>query len=264
MSFTTTTFEEIRSQFMAEVEAGALVFCNHSGGKDSQAMYLLLRDLVPADQLVVVHADLGNEVEWDGVKEHIINNIDGRPLEIAHAIWKDGSSKTFLGMVEKRQMWPSAGVRQCTSDLKRGPIAKVIRRIMKERGVSRAINCMGLRAEESANRAKAEAWVVNNRLSAAGRTVFNCNPILSMLEVNVFGVIAAAGQEVHWAYKAGMSRLSCCFCIMASRDDLALAAKLRPELAQKYVDLEERIGHTFQHKRSLAEITGLTAARTLS
>lgn len=257
-TFTTTTFETIRDQFMAEVEAGALVFCNHSGGKDSQAMYLLLRDLVPADQLVVIHADLGNEVEWEGVKEHIVNNIDGRPLEIANAIYKDGSSKDLLGYVEKRGMWPSSSSRYCTSDLKRDPIAVQIRRIMDERGVKRAINCMGLRAEESPSRAKKAAWKLNTRISNTKRTVFDCNPILSMLEANVYGVIAQAGQELHWAYKAGMPRLSCCFCVLAGKDDLALAAKLRPELAQKYVDLEAKIGHTFQNKRSLAEITGLT------
>lgn len=264
MSFTTSSFESIREQFAAEVAAGALVFCNHSGGKDSQALYLLLRDVVPADQLVVIHADLGNEVEWEGVKEHITANIDGRTLELAHAIYKDGEAKDLLGYVEKRGMWPSSSSRYCTSDLKRDPIAKQIRRIMDERGVTRAINCMGLRAEESPNRAKAPVWKENGRLTNSKRTVFDCNPILSMQEVQVFGVIAAAGQEVHWAYRAGMPRLSCCFCVLAGKEDLALAAKLRPELAQKYVDLEAKIGHTFQNKRSLAEITGLTPSLALA
>ncbi len=257
MAFTTSTFESIRAEFLSEVEQGALVFCNHSGGKDSQALYLLLRDIVPADQLVVVHSDLGEEVEWEGVKDHILENIDGRSLELAHPIWKDGSEKDFFGMVEDRQKWPSPSVRQCTSDLKRDPIAKVIRRIMKERGVKRAINCMGLRAEESANRAKAPAWVLNTRLSKAGRIVFDCNPILSMLEANVFGVIAEAGQKLHWAYGAGMPRLSCCFCIMAGQKDLQLAAQLRPELAQRYVDLEAKIGHKWTATKSLSEIIGL-------
>lgn len=245
---------------MAEVEAGALVFCNHSGGKDSQALYLLLRDLVPAEQLVIIHADLGSDVEWEGVQDHIRATIDGRDLELAHAIYADGSSKDLLGYVERRGLWPSSSSRYCTSDLKRDPIAKQIRRIMDERGATRAINCMGLRAEESPNRAKAAAWEVNKRITNSKRTVFNCNPILSMLEANVFGVIAAADQQPHWAYRAGMPRLSCCFCVLAGKDDLALAAKLRPELAQRYVDLEAKIGHTFQNGRSLAEITGLQPA----
>jgi len=241
--------------FTEEVNAGALVFCNHSGGKDSQAMYLHLREVVPTDQLIIIHADLGDLVEWSGVKDHIRANIDGRKLEIAHAYYRDGSSKDLLGYVRKRGMWPSSSSRFCTSDLKRDPISREIRRIMKERGVSRAINCMGLRAEESANRAKALPWKLNARLTNSKRTVHDCNPILQMKEHEVYDAVAAAGQEVHWAYKAGMNRLSCSFCVLAGKDDLRTAAKLRPDLLQTYLNLEQEIGHTFQNKRSLAEIT---------
>ena len=241
--------------FTEEVNAGALVFCNHSGGKDSQAMYLHLREVVPTDQLIIIHADLGDLVEWGGVKDHIRANIDGRKLEIAHAYYRDGSNKDLLGYVRKRGMWPSNSSRFCTSDLKRDPISREIRRIMKERGVTRAINCMGLRAEESANRAKALPWKLNTRLTNTKRTVHDCNPILQMKEHEVYAAVATAGQEVHWAYKAGMNRLSCSFCVLAGKDDLRTAAKLRPDLLQTYLDLEQEIGHTFQNKRSLAEIT---------
>ena len=244
--------------FTEEVNAGALVFCNHSGGKDSQAMYLHLREVVPTDQLIIIHADLGDLVEWSGVKEHIRANIDGRKLEIAHAYYRDGSSKDLLGYVRKRGKWPSNANRFCTSDLKRDPIGREIKRIMKERGATRAINCMGLRAEESPNRAKKLPWQLNERLTVnkrVHRTVWDCNPILHMKEHEVYAAIAAAGQEVHWAYKAGMNRLSCSFCVLAGKNDLRTAAKLRPDLLQTYLDLEQEIGHTFQNKRTLAEIT---------
>ena len=52
------------------IRRGALVAVNSSGGKDSQAMTILLARFVPCDQLVVVHAPLG-EVEWPGTIEHI-------------------------------------------------------------------------------------------------------------------------------------------------------------------------------------------------
>ena len=48
------------------IRAGALVAVNHSGGKDSQSMTILLSRIVPRAQLVAVHAPLG-EVEWEGV-----------------------------------------------------------------------------------------------------------------------------------------------------------------------------------------------------
>lgn len=63
------------------------------------------------------------------------------------------------------------------------------------------------------------------------------------------GVPAAGGQEPHWAYSQGMSRLSCSFCIMANKSDLRTAAKLRRRLFEKHADLEARIGHTFSPSR---------------
>ena len=41
------------------VRLGALVAINYSGGKDSQCMTILLSRLVPREQLLVVHAPLG-------------------------------------------------------------------------------------------------------------------------------------------------------------------------------------------------------------
>ena len=52
------------------IRRGALVAVNSSGGKDSQAMTILLARIVPHDQLAVVHAPL-RVVEWPGTIEHI-------------------------------------------------------------------------------------------------------------------------------------------------------------------------------------------------
>ena len=62
-------------------------------------------------------------------------------------------------------------------------------------------------------------------------------------------IIAETDQSPHWAYAAGMSRLSCSFCILASRADLRRAARLRPGLYREYVAPERRIGHTFSPTR---------------
>ena len=53
----------------------------------------------------------------------------------------------------------------------------------------------------------------------------------------MFDVIRDAGQVPHLVYGQGMSRLSCVFCIMASRADLATAAQLQPELYGHYCAL---------------------------
>ena len=215
----------------------ALFIVNHSAGKDSQAMLRVVRAIVPADQIVIIHAELPG-VDWEGLEDHIRATSDGLPVYTCRA------PKTFFDMVEHRQAFPSPKYRQCTSDLKRGPIDRTIRRIAAERGCKLIVSCMGLRAEESSSRAKLETLKLNQRNSVAGRTWYDWLPIHSLSTAQVFRAIRGAGQEPHPAYAAGMTRLSCCFCIMASRGDLLTAAKLKPALARQYAETERRIGKT--------------------
>jgi 3'-phosphoadenosine 5'-phosphosulfate sulfotransferase (PAPS reductase)/FAD synthetase len=242
------------------IDEGALFVCNHSGGKDSQAMYLKLLEIVPADQILVVHADLGR-VEWDDLQSHIKGTIlEEHELHVCQAIYKDGSTKDLISYTKDRGKWPSPGQRWCTSDLKRGPIEKVTRAYMKEHGYTQVVNCMGIRAQESPGRAKQVAFRPNNRLTlnSGARVAWDWLPIFEMLEDEVFETIAAAGQKPHYVYELGMSRLSCCFCIMASKKDLTIAATLRPNLYREYVELERDLGFTLQAGKTLEETTGIT------
>ena len=232
---------------------GTLVVCSHSGGKDSQAMYLFLKNVVPSDRLVVIHAALG-VVEWPGTIDHIKKTIS-HELEIV-----SNHNKTFLQMVERRGMWPSPKNRQCTSDLKRGPIRARIRQICNKRGFDMVIDCLGLRAEESAARSKKKVFQRIESQCNSKRNWCQWLPIHDWTTKAVFDFIEMNGQNPHWAYSQGMTRLSCSFCIMSSEKDLKTAAKLRPDLLKVYVDLEDKIGHTFimptkkNGKRNLAQI----------
>ena len=58
--------------------------------------------------------------------------------------------------------------------------------------------------------------------------------------------IATAGTRSHEAYAAGMSRLSCRFCVLSSRADLVCSARLNPDPADRYTEIERRIGHRFR------------------
>ena len=240
------------------IEQGAIFYVSHSAGKDSQAMYsYLVSGGVPLAQIVVVHADLG-EVEWAGVQEHIRENI-------YHELHVVRAAKSFLGMVEKRGMWPSSAYRQCTSDLKRDPLHKLIRNDLKARGLRLAVNCTGIRAEESSARSKKNPFTKNKRLSTAGREVYEWMPIFHWTTEQVFQEIDDVGQVPHPAYAGGNQRLSCMFCIMGCRGDLQHAARENPALYAKYVAMEKRIGHTmFTRKEQgetvqvpLTEITGI-------
>jgi 3'-phosphoadenosine 5'-phosphosulfate sulfotransferase (PAPS reductase)/FAD synthetase len=239
------------------ISQGALFVANHSGGKDSQAMLVRLLEVVPPAQVVVMHASLG-EVEWEGALEHgqAQAAAAGLPFVVAKSV------KTFFEMVEHRfatrpdvPCWPSSSSRQCTSDLKRGPIQREIRRYAKANGFAKIVNCMGLRAEESPARAKRDVVTRNERASIAGRDWYEWLVIHGMGIDEVFSTIADAGQEPHWAYAQGNERLSCVFCIFGSPVDIANGARHRPELYAKYREIEERTGYTMhQSRRSLAEL----------
>lgn len=228
------------------ISNGALFVCSHSGGKDSQAMYLYLKDKIPSNQLIIVHADL-NEVEWSGTFEHIIETTD-----INDKIFKVKSTESFITMVQKRGMFPSSMTRQCTSDLKSKPIFDFVYKYANKHGFNTIVNCMGLRAEESSKRANKVSFELDTKrtLKKGGRTVYTWLPIHHWSTRDVFSFIKVNNQLPHWAYLKGMSRLSCCFCIMANRQDLKVSAEHNPELLDTIANLESEIGHTmFMHNK---------------
>jgi len=249
---------------------GAFFALNDSGGKDSQAMRLRVCAALGGFrvELAVVHATLG-EVEWPGALEHARDGAERRGLPFIVARARRG----LLQMVTERHAtrpgvpsWPSAKHRQCTSDLKRGPITREVRRYAKSRGLNLVVNCLGLRAEESSNRARKPALVRNTELSVAGREWWDWLPIHHLTTEEVFETIARHGEAPHPAYAAGNERLSCVFCILGSARDARNGAVHNPELFARYVEMERATGYTaHQSRRSLEEVAGLTVeeARTL-
>lgn len=238
-------------QIQSLIDRGALFVVNNSGGKDSQAMLIYLRDVIPAEQLLVIHAELPG-VEWEGTLEHAQAISQGLPFVVVKA------QKTFFDMVDSRQNWPSPSYRQCTSDLKRGPIEKAVRHWISENGLNGiVVNCMGLRAQESCTRAKAEAFKRSERNSKAGREWYDWLPIHSWSKDDVILAVKKAGQQLHWAYQH-VSRLSCVFCIMGSKADLAAAATLNPDLYAKYVAKEREIGKTLFARKKAGKVVQIT------
>lgn len=255
----------------AFVAAGALVVANDSGGKDSQALLALLGRVVPRNQLVVAHAILPR-VEWEGTTEHARSHAQalGVPFLTAQA------GKTFLEMVDHNMArhdkvpWPSPEFRQCTSDLKRGPLERVIRGYAEQNGYKIIVDVEGLRALESRKRALQPVWGFNSSKSllpdrpgrrggADDRLWVKYRGIHHLSAAQVFKVIEAAGQTPHPAYYAGNARLSCVFCIMGSRNDIRRGALHNPELYREFVEREDRSGFTMSMSRKpLVELTGLT------
>lgn len=241
---------EIPDHVEALAASGALFVANHSGGKDSQAQLIKLLEVVPNSQIVVVHASLG-PMEWSGALELAQQQAEdaGLPFIVAKA------RKTLLEMVERRYQsrpevpsWPSASHRQCTSDLKRGPIQREVRRYAKANSFKVIVNCLGLRAEESPGRAKRQIFS-RMGISNSVHTWYEWLPLHEMKTTEIFATIAAAGQKPHYAYAQGNDRLSCVFCLFGSKGDLRNGRRHRPELLLQYDAMEKHTGYTMHMSR---------------
>ena len=237
------------------IDRETIYYLSHSGGKDSQAMYALpLAPILPASTNWLSFTPTWGR--WSGAGSRIIfappSNTNCTSYRAAKTLFdmvrtapRETPGCAFLAFQRNPAMHQS--------DLKRGPIEKFIRNDMKARGVNRAVNVMGLRAEESPARRKRDPWRLNARLSVAGRTVHDWLPIHDWSTARVFQQIAAVGQEPFWVYAEGNRRLSCVFCIMGCDGDLRNGRKHRPGLYEQYLALEAETCYTLFPRASLAE-----------
>ncbi|GAA3225170.1 phosphoadenosine phosphosulfate reductase domain-containing protein [Nonomuraea helvata] len=277
------------------------ILINISAGKDSQAaldaVVKAAKAAAVADRLVAVHADLG-PMEWPGVRELAAEHAAHYNLRF-EVVRRNGSN--LLERIKERGMFPDSQNRWCTSDFKRGPVRTLMTRLVREvreEGISgrvRLLNVMGMRAQESPARRRLLAFshdgsktcsceqcrtrtVAAAAILAAGgkvpkrlktghgasnslRHVDTWLPIHGWTTAQVWERIGQAGTRPHMAYLLGMPRLSCVFCVLASRSALILAAQLQPELAALYAEAEAATGHRFRQDLSMAEIIAEAATR---
>jgi hypothetical protein len=52
-------------------------------------------------------------------------------------------------------------------------------------------------------------------------------------------------------------------CVLAGRKELTLAARLNPDLARRYLDVEQRVGHTIKADLSMAQIVADASAEPM-
>lgn len=268
---------------MPDLSTADVILVNSSAGKDSQVMLDhvagLAQDAGVLDRVTVLHCDLG-DVEWPGTRElaerqasmyglrfEVRNREQGELLEqieqrkyslLARADEAEAEGKPEeAARLRKVPAWPSSSARYCTSDQKRAPARKLITELVGELRLDRpatVVNCLGLRAAESSARAKRPVLAIDPAATSGRRTVTTWHPIHDWSDRQVWQRIADSGVPYHPAYDSGMTRLSCSFCVLASRDDLVTAARLRPAKAAEYLALEQRIGHKFKADLSMAEI----------
>ena len=227
--------------------AGAPVAIGCSGGKDSAAAALAIIEHLDAightGPRVLVHADLGDDdpalsVEWTdslptcqrlaarlGIELIVVRRSAGGMMKRWQGRWANNARRyANLECVKIILPWSTPSMRFCTSELKSAPIAAAL---VKRFPGQVVVSAAGIRRAESRQRSNAKAVQVNKRLDhkGTGTTGFDWNPIAQWTDRDVFAYCAARGFDMHEGYaRYGMTRISCRFCIMAHKADLAASA----------------------------------------
>jgi 3'-phosphoadenosine 5'-phosphosulfate sulfotransferase (PAPS reductase)/FAD synthetase len=211
------------------------IVINFSGGKDSCAMLAHICEQYPNVKKHVVFADTGWEhTDAEAWARKIVETF-GLELHVVRS-----KTKTFLTMAEARGKFPGMTTRQCTSDLKRDPIATWIRQNIKDPVV---VSAMGLRASESTGRSKLKKLTRIKRETNSRRTVWQWLPIHSWTDAEVFAYLEARGIPLHPVYKH-LRRFSCRLCIYMSDHDRRQVAEKDPEAIEIIARIEDKTGFT--------------------
>lgn len=249
-----------------------VILVNISGGKDSQAaLDQTVRTAEAAgvrDRVITVFCDLGDEDEWPGTRELAAEHAAHYGLR--HEVVRreitgpDGERvpQSLTEHIEQHGRWPGFGTRFCTSAMKRATVARLMTRLAEEQRAAgatrrrvRILKVLGLRAQESPRRAQKAPFSRDERATnQTVRLVDEWLPIHSWTTGQVWARITEAGTRSHPVYAAGMPRLSCRFCPLASRSALIRAAQLDPAGAERRAAMEDRMGYPFTDRLPMRAI----------
>ncbi len=252
---------------------GATVAIGVSGGKDSAATAFStidhLNEMGHQGPRLLIHSDLGR-VEWrqsvsvcERLAEHlglalmVVRRDKGDLLDRWHVRWENNVRRyAELSCVKLIMPWSTASMRFCTSELKTAVISRALVGRFPNQVI---ISASGIRRQESPNRARAPIVKAQPRLRSVSRCTsgLDWHPILDWTTGQVFDYLEEKHFPLHEAYKVyGSSRVSCCFCILSSANDLAAAARCEAnhEVYRALVSLETTSTFPFQPTRWLGDV----------
>lgn len=249
----------------AAVASGSPVAIGVSGGKDSTALAFATVEWLDAightGPRVLIHSDLGR-VEWTqsgptcarlaerlGVELITVRRGAGDMMDRWLTRWSNNVERyAELSCVKLILPWSTPSMRFCTSELK---TAIICRELVKRFPGQTILSACGIRRQESPGRAKAPIAKAQAKLTSVGRRTngIDWHPIIDWTLDEVIAMHADRGFPLHEAYtKYGASRVSCAFCIMSSKADLAASASVpdHADLYREMVGLEAASSFAFQ------------------
>lgn len=222
-----------------------------SGGIDSQAAALWVRNRFPAEDIILLNSNAGGNES--PITEAFIDEYSRTVFPVLKApgivadMWKTegfagtkglrGTDElTFTEMIKIKGRAPSRMAQFCTEKLKLVPQ----RRWVDEHVTDDYERYTGVRRNESAAR--------KNTPVREWDDYFDCyvnHPITDWTKKMCFEYVTAHGEEYNPLYKLGFGRVGCAPCINSGKDDILLWQQRYPEMIEKVRQMEAETGRTF-------------------
>lgn len=228
-----------------------------SGGADSQATALWVRQHFPREEIILLNADPGgNEnvytygfIRW--YSENVFPVIMVQPIVADVAERRPGMVRelglapdqplTFDLLAKIFQRFPSDLAGFCTEFLKLAPSRRWLRENVIARNPAITLErYVGVRRDESTKR--------RNTPDKAWDDYFDCEvfyPLASWTKQQVFDFLKEHGEEVNPLYKMGFSRVGCSPCVKWGKETIRLWAARFPDEVAKVRQWEKDVGYTF-------------------
>lgn len=265
----------ISDEIITALLAGAVIAYSLSGGKDSSVSAHAVNSFLdsighPRADRLGIHADLG-KIEWTESHDICVQmaEIMDVPFTVVRHSTHDMISRWEQRFINGKRRyanleifnligpWSSASLRFCTAEMKQQVISPALKKMFPGRTI---ISVIGVRREESANRANAPVSKAEPRWSDArsGTTMLSWNPIVDMTKVEVFAYHDHHGIPLHPAYRVwGCSRVSCRFCVLQTKNDQEAASREpgAPPIYRHLVGMEVASTFSFQPTRWLGDVS---------
>lgn len=205
--------------------AGRRVVLSVSGGKDSAAASLYLRELGIEHERVF--ADTG----WENPKTY--EYLRGPLTDAIGPIREVRGARLFTELVRAKRIFPDRTKRFCTVELKVKPIAAYLASISNEYEI---VNVVGIRRDESEKRKSALEWEYSKTL--------DCDvwrPLVAWSVADVVAIHRRHGLAPNPLYAMGASRVGCWPCIHARKAEIRLVAETDPARIDEIRDLEHEV-----------------------
>lgn len=217
--------------FLPDEIEGLQLIVSASGGKDSTALLLALREAG------LPHRAVFADTRWEAPETYAYLDLLRERLGIViDVVYREGG---MLSGIERRAGFPGRQQRWCTRELKIEPLRDYHDEVEQETGIE-TVSVLGIRGAESADRAKQPELEDEppGRRSWGG---WVWRPLSRWSVGDVLRIHHRHGLPVNPLYLRGHDRVGCYPCVYANKEDIRLMAEHSPERVRKIRALEQEM-----------------------